>query len=279
MSFINNVRRALSIALAPKEVGHIVNHTGEKVTSLTYSQRPREVVRESQPVVLKGELTLSQLKMLHSQKVLGSICNYGAWEALARAFSAYCAMHRTRVVNPKMAQMLALQLDRFHAFNAELDSLGMGGMDEVAVEEVVARLTVVKPVKENAATDAILARVKHMSVEEVRKEREGRQQKEEARRAELMNAFLAEVWSATLTDEDVTLDAQKAYGKAVSCLEWMANWDNPDMAEILLAEADVKLLERMAVKAGRIEDAAGESSREIDEALLDAAGMRDGGHK
>lgn len=279
MSFINTLRRVIAQAITPNDTLYM-NTQQESVKALTYSGRKHIVVdRTQQPVILNGDLTLSQIQQLHSQKVVASICNYGAWEALARAFSAYCAMHRTRVVNPKTAQTLALQLDRFHAFNAALDSLGMGGMGEVAVEELVARLTVGKPVKENAATDAILARVKHMSVEEVRKEREGRQQREEARRVELMNAFLAEVWSATTSDEDVTLNAQKAYDKAMSCLEWMANWDNPDVAEILIAEADVKTLERMADRAGRIQDGAGESSREIDEALLDSAGMSQGSHK
>lgn len=281
MSFINNIRRALSIALAPKEVGHIVNHTNEKVTSLTYSgRRVAEQLRVEKPMVLHGDLTLSQITDLHSQKVVAAICNYGAWESLARAFSAYSNLHRTsRQVNPKLAETVGHQLDRFHAFNAAMDSAGQGAMDENTVYDVVVKLAVVKPAKENAQTDAILARVKKCSVEEVKAERLARQAKEEARRVQLIDGFCAEVWSCTMTDSDVTISAQHAHAKAVSCLEWMANWDNPDMGELLLAEADVVTLEKLAERAGRIQDGAGENSRELDEMLLDASGMRQGGHK
>lgn len=280
MSFINNIRRAIALAITPNDTGYI-NNQQEPVKSLTYSGR-KQVSNErvETPVILAGELTLSQIQHLHSQKVVASICNYGAWESLARAFSAYSNLHKTtRQVNPKLSETVGHQLDRFHAFNAAMDSAGQGAITEEGIYEIVVKLAIVKPVKENEQTDAILARVKKLSIEEVRAERKARQDKEEARRVALIDGFCAEVWSVCMTDSDVTISAQHAYSKAVSCLEWMANWDNPDMGEILLAEADVKTLERMADRAGRIQDGAGEGSREIDEALLDAAGMRQGGHK
>ena len=123
-----------------------------------------------------------------------------------------------------------------------------GGEDEVLM--TVARLTEVKPQKANAATDAILARVRKVSIEEVAAKRLADAEKKTRVREEMMEAFVAAVWSHVFSEQMFQLPAVKVEGKIIQTLEWVASWDssNPaqQAAELLLIEADLKMVARMA---------------------------------
>lgn len=220
-----------------------------------------------------GNLSLEQLKELASTRIKDAIFNYAAWLCLARAFNTFCKTVAKRMQG-QQALDVAKALNEFHDWNSSMNN----PMDQERIEEIVAKLATPQVPRENDATDAILARIKGMSIADVRKIRlEKAEAQAKDREAKIKN-FLQEVEVMAECAElgNPSINAQTATLKAIDCLQWLANWENPDMAELLIAEGDITILEALAHSEGLKENGAGESSREIDDAMLNSQEMHQG---
>jgi len=226
-----------------------------------------------------GNLTLDQLKELASTRIKDAIFNYAAWLCLARAFNTYCKPEPKRSSLASLGQQaldVAKALNEFHDWNSSMQT----PMSQERIEEIVVKLATPQVPRENNATDAILARIKGMSIDEVRKVRLEKAEAHAKDREAKIKSFLQEVEAMAECAElgNPSINAQTATLKAIDCLEWLANWENPDMAELLIAEGDIAILEALAHSEGLKENGAGESSREIDDALLNSQEMNQGAH-
>lgn len=217
-----------------------------------------------------GDITAEQVKNLHSDRIRNAICSLGAWIGLAQAFQAYGNIHGSKYPKERDVQRLKQGLATFHGWN----EASLNPVSHEDILETVARMTTIR-VREDSTTDAILARIKNITIDEVKEERLARAAKQQKQREQLVEAFVQEVASSTSYNEDPSMPAAKALKKAEETLAWIAGWDNPDVGELLIAEADIAILHRMDKEYGGYED-----SREIDNQLLSevdmAAGMNSG---
>ena len=222
-----------------------------------------------------GNLSLEQLKELASTRIKDAIFNYAAWLCLARAFNTFCKTVAKRMQG-QQALDIAKELNEFHDWNSSMQT----PMNQERIEEIVAKLATPQIAKENNATDAILARIKGMSIDEVRKVRLEKAEAQAKEREAKIKSFLQEVEAMSECAElgNPSINAGTATLKAIDCLQWLANWENPDMAELLIAEGDITILEALAHSEGLKENGAGEGSREIDDALLNSQEMHQGAH-
>ena len=222
-----------------------------------------------------GNLSLEQLKELASYRIKDAIFNYAAWLCLARAFNTFCKTVAKRMQG-QQALDVAKALNEFHDWNSSMQT----PMNQERIEEIVVKLATPQVPRENDATDAILARIKGMSIDEVRKVRLEKAEAQAKDREAKIKSFLQEVEAMAECAElgNPSINAQTATLKAIDCIQWMASWENPDMAELLIAEGDITILEALAHSEGLKENGAGESSREIDDALLNSQEMHQGAH-
>ena len=246
-----NVRKAIAAFIAPKAI--VINATQEQLSqarSVTAPLAPKHIVaqraHDQQPMV--GDFHVSHLDSLSSNYLKNAIAQLGAWSALARAFSEYAKVQGKRAADEtKLGQLI----DELHCWNAAIDSDKQ--MDEEAILLATDKIAEVKPMKGSPETDAIIARIRKMSVEDVRADREAKAAKQTAERQELILGFTQTVWSFTSSDMDPSLPIAKVAGKAIQTLEWVAtNWQGDPAgiaAELILIEADVKIIERLAKDA------------------------------
>ena len=246
MSFINNLRNIIADAIAPNRT--IKAPAGVK--SITIPQAPKHVLTQAerqheQPAKIPGKVRVSQIVDLSSDYLKHALLQYGAWIALAKAFSEYERIAGKRGVSD---QKMASFIEEFHSFNSACDASKQ--MDEESVIITVDRLANVPPQKGSKETDAIIARVRKCSVEELKAQRIKQAEQASARRAELLEGFIAQVWSFTGTDVDPAIDGPKAATKALQTMDYIATqWTgNPASiaGELLLVEADIAKLERIA---------------------------------
>ena len=123
-------------------------------------------------------------------------------------------------------------------------------MDGDAVLLALAKMAEPSVVRGNDQTDAIIARVRKCSVDELRAERIKLAEKKAAQRQEMLLALNAEVWQYDDTECNATLSSIKAEAKAVQTCEWIANTWTGDpaniAAELLLIEEDIKVIRYLA---------------------------------
>lgn len=244
MSIIRNVRLAFSTLINGDK--HIVNTTANMFQQLNQPHhskvieaRQKQYAEHAEPVeVLKGYISTEDVSDFSSEYVRNAVATLGAWSALAKGYNEF--------VKDQKSLKVGHFLNEFHAWNAVAPSQ----MDEEAVLLTCARLTEVKPAKANAATDEILARVRKCSVAEVAAKREADAAKKTRQREELLEAFVAMVWSHVFSEQLFSMPAHKAEAKIIQTLEWVASWDsnNPaqQAAELLLIEDDLKLCRKIA---------------------------------
>ena len=177
----------------------------------------------------------------------------GAWSALARAFNEYEKVVGNRVANEvKLGQLN----DEFHCWNAACSSEKQ--MDAEAIILAVDKIAVQKPVKGDATTDAIIARVRKCTVAELKAAREAMAAKQSAARAELLTGFVATIGSFTSGDMNPSIPNAKVAAKALQTLDWIAEmWTgNPAgiAAELLLIEGDLATIEAAAKREDMHDD-------------------------
>lgn len=220
------------------------------------------------------DIDLASLKCLESQRIKDAIFNYAAWLSLARAFNTFTKTVSKRAQG-QQALDVARELNEFHDWNASMTN----PMDAARIEEIVAKLASPTITKENAQTDAILARIKGLSIAQVQEQRIAQAEAKAKDKEAKITAFLTEVEGMADAEEcgNPSINATTATLKAIDCLQWLANRENPDMGELIIAEADIATLEAYA-HAADLKAGAGESSREIDDALLNSQEMHQGAH-
>lgn len=193
---------------------------------------------EEHQEVTKGYISTEDLGDFISDYSKNAIASLGAWSALAKGYNEFVKDQ----TSPKVESFLS----EFHAWNAVSPSQ----MDEEAVLMTVARLAEVKPAKANETTDAILARIRKCTIEEVAAKRQADAEKKSRIREELLEAFVSAVWSHVYSEKMYQLPAAKVETKLIQTMEWVAGWDstNPaaQAAELLLIEADLKMVKQLA---------------------------------
>jgi len=248
MSIISSIRNSIAnlIAADRQPVQMIVDNS----KSLTHANAPAHILtqaeRAEQTAMAKGKFYVIDLSKLNSERVRDAIASLGCWSAIARGFSEY-----ERTVGNKQANdaKLSILIDEYHAWNAS--SSARGYMDTDQLFEAVAKMAVVSAPKGSKETDAILARVKRMSVEDVRAERMKKAETKTRARIEMIEGFVATVEAGSAGDIDHhAMSAAKALDKAIQTLDWVAGWDsnNPaeQAAELLLIEDDIKMIRELA---------------------------------
>jgi len=241
----NSIRKAIANAIAPSAITIDVP-AGTK--SLTRTDTPSHVLTQhtrATTSALVGDFHVSDLDMLASDYLKSAISNLGAWSCLARAFSEYERVVGKRAANEEKFGSLC---DEFHCWNASMAENKQ--MDEEAILIATDKLATTKPVKGSNDTDAIIARVRKMSVEDVKADRIAKADKQTAQRKELVLGFTQAIWNYTSSEMNPAISSAKAAAKAIQTLEWVANSWNGDptgiAAELLLIERDIKVIEKMA---------------------------------
>ena len=248
MSLISSLRNSIAnlIAADRTPVQMIVDNS----KSLTHAVAPKHIMtqheRAEQQQVARGKFYVQDLTSLGSERVRDAIAQLGCWSAIARSFSEFERVTGKRNLSDAKLNTL---MDEFHAWNASKTAGGY--MNEDAIFEAVAKMAVVTPSKGSAETDAILARVKKMSVADIRADRIKKAEAKTQARIDMLEGFVATLLGYQGTDVDhYAMSSAKALDKAIQTLEWVANWDsnNPaeQAAELLLIEDDIKMIRELA---------------------------------
>ena len=248
----NAIRKTIATFIAPKTV--TVDATQQQLAaarSVTYTTLPQQhhLMTQADRAYVAGRVTgkfsVSDLDLLSSAYLRDSIANYAAWCALAMAFSAY-----ERMAGKKNADATAFGklVDEFHCWNAALPEGKQ--MDEEAILLAAEKLCQPRPDRSSDATDAIIARVRKITVAEVKADREAKAKAAAEKRRNLLDGFLAEVWGFTSSDMNPSISGAKAEAKAISTIEFVAtSWQGDGAsiaAELLLMEDDIKKLRHIA---------------------------------
>lgn len=244
MSIIRSIRLVLSRAIAPKTVITHETHEERKAEAQWQAERVQSRVEQYAPQtdghtdVTRGCFSVNDVCDLVSDYSKSAICNLASWSALAKAFNLF-------VKNPKHVG-LETYLSEFHAWNA----VSPNQMGDEQVLEVIARLTQVSPAKANDQTDAIIARVRKVSVAELREERMKKAIADTKRREEQMEQFAQMVWNHVYSEYNFEIPAAKAEMKLIDTMQWIAGWQSGNPAaqasELLLIEADLKHMKNLA---------------------------------
>lgn len=253
MSFFSNIRISLANLIGGEQIAKR-NHLSEQVLSQLVQPSGRKVaeIMDKQYVpsedkqLVAGKFYVMDLTRLSSERVRNAIASLGCWSAIARAFSEY-----ERTVGHKHmsdAKLTAL-IDEFHAWNASSSARGYMGTDELF--EAVAKMSVVNAPKGSKETDAILARVKKNTVEQIRAERLIKAEIKTKARIEMIDGFIALIEGYQGNDSDAHhMSSAKALDKALHTLDWVAGWDsnNPaeQAAELLMIEDDIRLIRELS---------------------------------
>lgn len=247
------LRNIIANALAVKQsvqVRAVMETTGNG--SLTYGTIPEHIrtqnTRAAMPAI-KGEFSIADLEDLGSERLRDAICSLGCWSAIARAFNQFNRQAGMTISRQNYNTMYNL-IEEFHTWNSH----SFNQMDEDATLAVIAKLTDVTIPKGNAQTDAIIARVRKVSVEDVKAERIEKALKKQRVQEGHVEAFNSQLWaSAQGENENFSMPIAKAVMKAIQTMEWIAGWDafdpNTQAAELLLIEADIKYLEKLGKSA------------------------------
>jgi len=248
MSIISSIRNSIALLIAAdrQPVRMIVDNS----KALTIPNTPAHILsqheRAEKQALVAGKFYVQDLTCLNSERARDAIASLGCWSALARGFSEY-----ERVTGKKNLSdaKLSILVDEFHAWNASSSAHGYMTSDQLF--EAVAKMAVVSAPKGSAETDAILARVKKVSVEQIRADRLKKAEAQTAKRIDMLDGFVALIEGSTGGTIDYhAMSSAKALDKAMQTLEWVAGWDsnNPaeQAAELLMIEDDIKLIRELA---------------------------------
>lgn len=202
---------------------------------------------------ISGNLSADTIDRMESRIGKDAVVQLAAWTQLSQAFTAYNRKMESKRPNPKIDAAFFASCNAFHAWNARLSSSATG----IDVEETVARLTIPRAARSNPETDAILARIKGRSIEELSIEREIKAELASRQAEANASGFIAQLEGFAYGDESTPeLKASMVLAKAEDTLVWLAGWSTPDVAELLILEADIQMLRKAANHAGT--DDAGE---------------------
>lgn len=248
MSFISSLRNSIAnLIAADRQPVHMIVDNNK---ALTTPNTPQHILsqheRAEKQALVAGKFYVMDLTNLSSERVRDAIASLGCWSALARGFSEYERVTGKRNLSDAKLNVL---IDEFHAWNASSSARGYMNSDQLF--EAVAKMSVVNAPKGSPETDAILARVKKVSVETIRADRLKKAEAKTAARIDLIEGFVALIEGSTGgTIEHHAMSSAKALDKAIQTLEWVAGWDsnNPaeQAAELLMIEDDIRLIKQLA---------------------------------
>lgn len=248
MSIISSIRNTIAnLIAADRQPARLIVDNSK---TLTTPNMPAHVLsqaeRAEKQALVAGKFYVMDLTRLNSERVRDAIASLGCWSALARGFSEYERVTGKR--NLSDAKLTVL-VDEFHAWNASSSARGYMTSDQLF--EAVAKMAVVTPPKGSPETDAILARVKKVSVDTIRADRLKKAEAHTQARIDMLDGFVALIESSTGgTIEHHAMSSAKALDKAIQTLEWVAGWDsnNPaeQAAELLMIEDDIRLIKQLA---------------------------------
>ena len=252
MSFIKSLRQAIANAIAPVAVDLPNVGTESEEPAVKIQHIPANVRTFSSPTqnteqrITVGHIAVSDLEAFNSLYLRDAVAQLGAWSELAQSFSAYEKQFGKKIPDFAVYQK---HIEAFHAWNAATSSEKQ--MDDEAVCLTLDRLAETTIQRGNKDTDAIIARIRKMSIEEVQAERITKAEQKTAKRKEMLSAIAAEVWQYSGDESiDPTIAASKVEAKAIQTLEWIANtWQGDPAgiaAELLLIEADLGYIRSQA---------------------------------
>ena len=243
MSFINKLRNSIARAISVKadtspaavQQDQIADRQEmDRRIRILDKQHATETTRE--PIL--GSVTTEDITNFSSKYARNAVAQLGCWSAMARGFTEF-------VKDQKSDKVDNLCLE-FHAWNAAAET----EMSDESTLETIAKLSQVKPAKGDKQTDAIIARVLHKSVDEVRADREAKALVATKKREDMIIAFNTVLWSSVYSEGSYSLSAERVMNKLEQTLLWMAGWDttNPSAlaAELLLIEADIAYVKQLA---------------------------------
>jgi len=246
------LRNIIANAIAVKQttqvnmaLGSLSNGSGKDLTVSRIPEHIRTSGSRKQDLSIKGEFAVSDLEDLQSDQLKKAIISLATWSAIAKAFNQFHVQQDLPKNRQNWTPMSNL-VEEFHTWNSHAES-PIGEEDTLLI---IAKLVDVAIPKGNKDTDAIIARVRKVSVEEVQKQRFAKAEAKAKRREESVEAFNTLLWaSAQGDDKNFSIPVAKVIMKALQTMEWIASWDAFDpaaqAAELLLIEADVRMLEKM----------------------------------
>ena len=244
------LRNIIANAIAIKQsvqVRAVMDTTGNG--SLTYGVLPEHLRTQGQRramPAMKGEFSVADLENLGSDRLKDAITSLGCWSALARGFTQFNRQAEMPVRRQNYDAMYKL-IEEFHTWNSH-SSAPINDEDTLLI---IAKLSDAQVPAGNKDTDAIIARVRKMSVDDIRAERIEKAMAKSNRQAARVEDFNSQLW-ASAAGEDVccSIPAAKVVMKAVQTMEWIASWDAFDpttqAAELLLIEADIRTIEKIS---------------------------------
>ena len=241
---MNNTLLGAADYIAPSQI-KVVVPPGTK--SLTTPNRPQhEVEQVANPTMYRGQFHLSHLDMIYSTYLKNAVCQLGAWSSMAKAFNLFQKNYGKRTVNE--APFLRL-VEEFHAWNAATDEAKQMSEDDIIL--TADRIAEVKVAKGSKETDAIIAKIRKISVEQLKADRLAKAEKATATRKDMLISFVAALGQPTGSDIDPEMPVEKVASKALQTLEFLAtqNWDPTFIAtECLLIQGDLDNLEAITKK-------------------------------
>jgi hypothetical protein len=196
--------------------------------------------------VVKGHIYPQDLLDLTGEWSKSSIANNASWICLAKAWQAYEKM-MAKMVDRRNPQEIEALLDGFHAWN----SVSPKPYDEDGIEEQVIKMCIRNVPKGTPETDAIRAKVRGMSVNQFKQDRERIERMRKAKQAENIRGFLAMTKnSVPIVDGDYKITLQQAIAKLEDTMSFLADPirgfdDLWACATIKIIEGDIEILKTM----------------------------------
>ena len=251
----NSIRRSIAALINPSNTLDQVKADNaaayaDAITDKLAKQKADKaayLAREAAPAIaaprILGEISAHTINQMGSEKGKQALLQFGAWMALSSAFSAYGLIRSAKRPNEKVQARFNQACNDFHGWNS-LAECGATGLD---IEETVARLTIPRVKKSNAQTDAIVARIRGKSVDELALEREIKAELASHEAEANANGFIMELEGFAFgSDELPSMKASQVLAKAEETLVWLAGWTTPDVAELLVLEQDILMLRKVA---------------------------------
>lgn len=244
----NNLRKSIAAFINPVHTTFVP--AGQK--ALTYGNAPAHILsnyeRKEVAPVYAGHLSCNDLEIFTSEYLRDQVALGAAWSALAKAFSEYQKVTGVRKAEDRN---LTKYLNEFHAWNAMVSANKQ--MEDEAVLVAVSKMCQPRLNKSNDQADAIIARVRKVSVQELKDQRIKEASKEAAKKEAALEGFCALAWSSVdHGDFNPSITGAFAVAKILSTIDFVGRtWtgDGASIAgELLLMEDDLAKVEAIAAK-------------------------------
>lgn len=200
----------------------------------------------TQRTVLKGFIAPQDLSDFVSEWSKSTVANHASWINLAKAWQAFEKM-MAKPVAQRDTSLVDKLLDGFHAWN----SVSPRAYDKHGIEEQVIKMTMKNVGKGNLETDAIRARIRGVSLNQFKQDRERDERLRQAKQVEYIKSFLQMCEMPAICDGDYHIPVQQAVQKLENTCKFLADParrfdDIWACSEILLIEDDIRALPGIA---------------------------------